>query len=155
MLPATLVATLAAIVAVIALLLAVVAPHPLAAAVVVTIPLAEMIGTNGMPTALTAITTVATVILTAVTVTTIDVIATVLVIALAAPMTANVMARMTGRDVMMIGSVVRRTVRTAPTVRTGKVSCFGISPRKRSSHSHTAVPLDPMPSAHDELDTAE
>jgi hypothetical protein len=33
----------------------------------------------------------------------IDVIATVLATALAAPMTVNAMARMTGRDAMMIG----------------------------------------------------
>jgi hypothetical protein len=143
---------LAVIVAVIALLLAVVVPHPLVAAVAATIPLAETIGTNVTPT---ATTTAATVILTAVTVTTIDVIATVLATALAAPTTVNAMARMTGKDAMMIGSVVRRTVRTAPTVRTGKVSCPGNPPRKCSFHSHIAVPLDPMPSAHDELDTAE
>lgn len=117
---------LAVTVAVIALLLAVVVPHPLVAAVAPTTPLAETIGTNETPTALTATTTAATVILTAVTVTTIDVIVTVLVTALAAPMTVNVMARMTGKDAMMIGSVARRTVRTAPTVRTGKVSCLGI-----------------------------
>lgn len=151
MLPVTSVAMLAVIVAVIALLLAAVVLHPLVAAVVATIPPVERTAMNGTLTAPTATTTAATVILTAVTVTTIDVIATVL----AAPMTANVMARMTGKDAMMIASVVRRTVRTAPTVRTGKVSCRGIQPIKRSFHSHTAVPLDPMPSAHDELDTAE
>ena len=142
---------LAVIVAVIALL-AVVVPHPLVAAVAATIPLAETIGTNATPT---ATTTAATVILTAVTVTTIDVIATVPATALAAPMTVNAMARMTGKDAMMIGSVVRRTARTAPTVRTGKVSCARNPPRKCSFHSHIVVPLDPMPSAHDELDTAE
>lgn len=151
MLPVTPVVMLAVIVAVIALLLAAVVLHPLVAAVVVTIPPVERTAMNGTLTAPTATTTAATVILTAVTVTTIDVIATVL----AAPMTANVMARMTGKDAMMIASVVRRTGRTALTVRTGKVSCLGIQPIKRSFHSHTAVPLDPMPSAHDELDTAE
>ena len=114
---------LAVIVAVIALLLAVVVPHPLVVAVAATIHLAEMIGTNATPTVPTVTMTAATVILTAVTVTTIDVIVTVLVTALAAPMTVNVMARMTGKDAMMIESVVRRIVRTAPTVRTGKVSC--------------------------------
>ena len=154
MLPVTSVAMLAVIVAVIALLLAAVVLHPLVAAVVATIPPVERTAMNGTLTAPTATTTAATVILTAVTVTTIDVTATVLVTVLEAPMTANVMARMTGKDAMMIASVVR-TVRTAPTVRTGKVSCRGIQPIKRSFHSHTAVPLDPMPSAHDELDTAE
>lgn len=155
MLPVTPVVMLAVIVAVIALLLAAVVLHPLVAAVVVTIPPVERTAMNGTLTAPTATTTAATVILTAVTVTTIDVIATVLATVLAAPMTANVMARMTGKDAMMIASVVRRTGRTALTVRTGKVSCLGIQPIKRSFHSHTAVPLDPMPSAHDELDTAE
>jgi hypothetical protein len=58
--------------------------------------------------------------------------------------------------VMMTVSAARRTVRSSPTVKTGKVSRIIIQTRDFSLFAHIhPVPLDPMPSAHDELDTAE
>ncbi|KAJ6182406.1 hypothetical protein N7485_001048 [Penicillium canescens] len=133
-------------------LVVVVLPPP-AAVVAVNILLAAMIGMSGT---MTAITTAATVILTAATVTTTAVTATAPATAPAALMTVNVKARMTVKDVMMTVSAARRTERLSPMVKTGKVSRIIIQTRDFSLFAHIhSVPLDPMPSAHDELDTAE
>jgi hypothetical protein len=67
----------------------------------------------------------------------------------------GIAARMTGSAAKMIGSVARKSL--LPMAKTGKVR----NSNYRRSNPHQAlglpftVPLDPVPSAHDELDTAE
>ncbi|KAJ5896540.1 uncharacterized protein N7473_005939 [Penicillium subrubescens] len=113
---------------------------PLAAAAVTTLPDGTT-ATNGITIVQTVTTSVVTVIATMIAVTAMIVaIVTVSVLATdrAALKTASAMLRMIARDARMIASALKRSVRPLPMVKTGKV-----------------LPLDPVPSAHDELDTAE
>lgn len=112
----------------------------------VTTPLAEMTVATGTMIDVTVSATVSVTVSTTVS-------ATVSVTAPAVLMIGTETSKTTGIDVTMTGTGEMTIVRMAPMVMTGKV---WYHPRHVLVALLTySVPLDPLTSAHDELDTAE
>lgn len=138
------------------LLHAVAARHPLGVLGVTTL-LEEKIGTNGIMIAMTANTIAAIETMTDETVTMTVVIATVNALAtvLAVLMRGTVTSRMIENAVMRIVSAEMTRLRMHQMETIEKVCIPMRTFTINSSSLIVAVSLDPMTSAHDELDTAE
>jgi len=129
----------------------------------VTTPPDGTIGTNGTTNVAMTETTnagIVTMIVATETMTAVNVIASAPVTVPALLTTGTVISRTTvkgvtttAKDATMTESAVMTSVSLSRMAKTGKV--YDLVRMARDSYLQRTVPLDPVPSAHDELDTAE